>query len=55
MWQQWINGLAGLWLILVPFLGFSTDQSLTWTLVITGAMVAILGFWGAVERQQVLR
>jgi hypothetical protein len=46
MWQQWVNGILGIWTIIVPFLGF-TGSTLTWTLVVTGVIVAILGFWGA--------
>jgi hypothetical protein len=50
MWQQWLNGLLGLWLIALPFtMGLGTG--VTWTLVITGAGVAILGFWGAIEHK----
>ncbi len=45
MWQQWINGILGLWVIVIPFLGL-TDGTLTWTLVITGIVIAVLGFWG---------
>jgi hypothetical protein len=46
MWQQWVNGILGLWVIVVAFLGF-TGATLMWTLAITGIVVAILGFWGA--------
>ena len=46
MWQQWVNAILGLWVLAIPFLGF-TGATLTWTLVITGLVVAILGFWGA--------
>ncbi len=48
MWQQWVNGILGLWVIVVPFLGL-TAQAFTWTLVVTGLVVAVLGFWGAGE------
>jgi hypothetical protein len=48
MWQQWINGVLGLWTIAIPFLGFTGD-TLLWTLVVTGIIVAALGFWGAIE------
>lgn len=48
MWQQWVNAILGLWVIAVPFLGM-VGNALTWTLVVTGAVVAILGFWGAQE------
>ena len=46
MWQQWVNGVLGLWVIVVAFLGF-TGATLMWTLAITGVVVAVLGFWGA--------
>lgn len=46
MWQQWLNGILGLWVILMGFLNF-TGSTATWALVITGIVVAILGFWGA--------
>mgnify|MGYP001615986553 FL=1 len=45
MWQQWLTGLLGLWLILLAFLGFNGNM-LTWTLLLTGAVVSALGFWG---------
>jgi hypothetical protein len=51
MWQQWVNGILGIWTIVVPFLGF-TGNTLTWTLVVTGLVVAILGFWGGAEHNQ---
>lgn len=43
MWQQWVNGILGLWVLLLPFIGL-TD---TTTLVVTGIVIAVLGFWGA--------
>ena len=46
MWQQWVNGILGLWVIVVPFLALQ-GGTLTWTLVVTGIVIAILGFWGA--------
>lgn len=48
MWQQWVNGILGLWVIVVAFLGF-TGSTLMWTLAITGIVVAVLGFWGAMS------
>ena len=48
MWQQWINGILGLWVIVVPYLGLTSTQ-FAWTLTITGIVIAILGFWGATE------
>jgi hypothetical protein len=46
MWQQWINAILGLWIIAVPFLGL-TGAAFTWTLVVTGVVVAVLAVWGA--------
>lgn len=48
MWQQWLNGVLGLWILTVPFLSLDATTML-WTLVSTGVVVAILGFWGASE------
>lgn len=52
MWQQWVNGILGLWVIIVPFLGFTGTQNV-WTLGITGLVIAVLGFWGATEHSTV--
>lgn len=48
MWQQWINLLAGLWLILSAYLGFTPAMMVT-NLTVTGVIVAALGLWGALE------
>jgi uncharacterized membrane protein len=48
MWQNWINFLAGIWLIISPYLGFTTS-ALTTNLVVTGIIVAILGLWGGLS------
>ncbi len=47
-WQEWVNGVLGLWLIVVPLIGLGASMT---TLVITGILVAIVGFWGAAMRQ----
>ena len=46
MWQNTLNGVLGLIVILIGFLGLSS-VALTWTLAITGLVIAILGFWGS--------
>ena len=46
MWKAWINGIAGLAVIAVAFLGLA-GATLTWTLVVLGVIVAVLGFWSA--------
>ena len=46
MIQNWVNAVLGLVVIGVAFMGFSA-ATLTWTLVVVGAAIAIVGFWGA--------
>ncbi len=46
MWQDWINGVLGVAVIVVAFLGL-TGNALVWTLGVLGAVIAIVGFWGA--------
>lgn len=53
MWQQWTNGILGLIVIASPFIGLGTDTAL-WTTVVLGLAVAVVGFWGAIEHQQMM-
>jgi len=46
-WQELINGLLGIWLVLAALVGLAGNMP---TLVITGAIIAILGFWAASVR-----
>ena len=46
MWQHWVNGILGLWILISPFVGLE-GSSMTTNLVIVGIVVAILGFWSA--------
>jgi hypothetical protein len=50
MWQQWINFILGLWVIAVPFIGF-TGGAMVYALVVTGIVIAALGLWGALYEQ----
>jgi hypothetical protein len=52
MWQQWINTILGLWIIALPFIGIQSSSAFTWTLAVTGIIVAILAAWGAMEHQE---
>ncbi len=49
MWQQWVQALLGLWVIIVPFIGL-TGNALSWTLAVTGIIIAALGVWGATRQ-----
>jgi len=46
MWQNWLNGILGLWILISPFFGLS-ESAMTTNLVIVGIVVAVLGFWSA--------
>jgi hypothetical protein len=48
MWQDWVNGFLGLWLVMLAFLGVM-DQ---WTLLFVGAAIAVLGFWAVARRTE---
>jgi len=51
MWQGWVNGILGLWLIVASFTitGSKTGNCLNG--LITGAVLIILGLWGAVSHR----
>lgn len=43
MWQAWVNGILGLWLIIAAFLHLSPAGNL-WDNLIVGVIVAIVGY-----------
>ncbi len=47
MWQAWITGILGVWLIIASF----TISGNTMNQLIVGVAVAVLGFWSAVRIQ----
>ena len=47
MWQDWINGFLGVWLILLAALGLVGNT----VVLLAGIAIAILGFWGAVRNR----
>lgn len=51
MWQDWINGLVGLWLVVASFLNLSASAMQT-NLLVGGIVIAVLAFWGALAEQQ---
>jgi hypothetical protein len=39
-WEEWLNAVIGLWLIVAPFvLGFSSVLGATWNHVIVGVLI----------------
>ncbi|MGH7489559.1 MAG: SPW repeat protein [bacterium] len=52
-WEEWINLLAGAWLVISPWvLGFSADRTATGNMVVVGAIVFILAVWDLVGMPQ---
>lgn len=49
MWQGWVNGILGLWLILS---GIISGLQHPVNYIIVGVVVAALGFWSATQRWQ---
>lgn len=45
-WQNWVNGVLGLWIILMPFLGFGPGLQ-RMLMIISGIVIAVLAFWSA--------
>lgn len=46
-WASWFNGIAGLWLIIAPFIIGSTESAVLWNQITVGLAVAALGFWSS--------
>ena len=44
-WPSWVNGLAGIWLIVSPFFFAYTATSAYWNQIIFGILVAVIA-WG---------
>jgi hypothetical protein len=53
MWKLWLTGIIGLGIVLVGLMGLS-GLTLTWTLIVTGFLVAALSFWaaGAIDEEE---
>ncbi len=49
MWKDWINGILGIWIVVLAFLGlpFSARAIL---MIITGLLIAFLSFWEGASR-----
>lgn len=48
MWKYWANAILGLWIILVPYLGFELGAKDV-LLVVSGIVIAALAFWSVSE------
>jgi MFS family permease len=52
--MEWVTAILGLAVIAAPFVGLAGD-AFTWSLVILGALVAVVGFWSATENTSTYR
>ncbi|ULT55040.1 SPW repeat protein [Neobacillus drentensis] len=52
MWQLWLTGLIGVWLIISPWVySFTSNAGAMWNSVILGIIVLILAIWsGAAQK-----
>ena len=46
MWQHYINGLAGLWLVISAYI--LSGAAVQTNVIVTGLVVLVLAIWGAV-------
>lgn len=47
-WEEWINLLIGIWLIVSPFvLGFSMHTAAMWNFIVVGIIVGADALWAA--------
>ena len=54
MWQNWTNAILGIAIIIIAFLGLS-GATLLWSLLILGAIIMIVGFWGGASTTEATR
>ncbi len=49
--MNWVYLILGLWVAISPWLVESIGLSLDWSNLVVGAVVALLGLWGAFGRK----
>jgi hypothetical protein len=48
MWQHYVNAVLGLCLVVIAFAAYAAlGATLGWTVGILGAVIIVLGLWGA--------
>ncbi len=48
MWRSWTIGFLGIWIILIPLI-LNHGYTQTLLLIVTGIIIAALGFWKVVS------
>ena len=51
MWKHWVTGVLGLWVIIMPYLGFTANAHQI-LMVVSGIVIAVLSFWAASESRE---
>jgi len=50
VWEEWVNLVLGIWLIISPFvLGFTGDSAALWNNIILGILVGGDALWAAMQ------
>ena len=50
VWEEWVNLVIGLWLILAPFaLGFADQPVAMWNQIIVGILIGLDALWAAAQ------
>jgi len=51
-WEEWINLIIGIWLIISPFFpGYTTESFVMWNQVVVGLIVGADALWAALSKQ----
>ena len=52
-WEEWVNALLGLWLIVSPYvLGFTMPRDAMWNQIVVGVLIGGLAIWAAVTTSE---
>lgn len=50
LWEEWINVVLGIWLVVAPFLlGFSGENAATWNHVVLGIAIGADAIWAMAD------
>jgi len=52
MWQQWLNFILGLWVVLSSFI--IAPGSMMMNFIVSGLVIAALALWGALQHNMTM-
>lgn len=50
IWEEWVNGIIGLWLIASPFIFVFSSHQAAWNVVVIGILIFISAVWAGSAR-----